>query len=138
MSSFTDSVDLLHRAMNVHQLRYQVSADNIANAGTPCFKRQFVTFESELQRAFESEADKGRQVQLTRTDSRHFSLGEPYDWREVEPRRVTDWATTAEANGSNVDAEYEAMNILKLQMSYRLLTQVQSFEFSQLRTAMRK
>ena len=56
----------------------------------------------------------------------------------MEPRRVTDWATTAEANGSNVDAEYEAMNILKLQMSYRLLTQVQSFEFSQLRTAMRK
>lgn len=138
MSSFTDSVDLLHRAMNVHQLRYQVSADNIANAGTPGFKRQVVNFESELQRAFESEADKDRQVQLTRTDSRHFSLGEPYDWREVEPRRVTDWATTAEANGSNVDAEYEAMNILKLQMSYRLLTQVQSFEFSQLRTAMRK
>ncbi len=138
MSSFTDSVDLLHRAMNVHQLRYQVSADNIANAGTPGFKRQVVNFESELQRAFESEADKGRQVQLTRTDDRHFSLGEPYDWREVEPRRVTDWATTAEANGSNVDAEYEAMNILKLQMSYRLLTQVQSFEFSQLRTAMRK
>lgn len=138
MSSFTDSVDLLHRAMNVHQLRYQVSADNIANAGTPGFKRQVVNFESELQRAFESEADKGRQVQLTRTDSRHFSLGEPYDWREVEPRRVTDWATTAEANGGNVDAEYEAMNILKLQMSYRLLTQVQSFEFSQLRTAMRK
>ena len=138
MSSFTDSVDLLHRAMNVHQLRYQVSADNIANAGTPGFKRQVVNFESELQRAFESEADKGRQVQLTRTDSRHFSLGEPYDWREMEPRRVTDWATTAEANGSNVDAEYEAMNILKLQMSYRLLTQVQSFEFSQLRTAMRK
>ena len=124
--------------MNVHQLRYQVSADNIANAGTPGFKRQVVNFESELQRAFESEADKDRQVQLTRTDSRHFSLGEPYDWREVEPRRVTDWATTAEANGSNVDAEYEAMNILKLQMSYRLLTQVQSFEFSQLRTAMRK
>lgn len=124
--------------MNVHQLRYQVSADNIANAGTPGFKRQVVNFESELQRAFESEADKGRQVQLTRTDSRHFSLGEPYDWREVEPRRVTDWATTAEANGSNVDAEYEAMNILKLQMSYRLLTQVQSFAFSQLRTAMRK
>ena len=77
MSSFTDSVDLLHRAMNVHQLRYQVSADNIANAGTPGFKRQVVNFESELQRAFESEADKGRQVQLTRTDSRHFSLGEP-------------------------------------------------------------
>lgn len=138
MSSFTDSVDLLHRAMNVHQLRYQVSANNISNAGTPNYKRQVVNFESELQRAFESEANTRNRFELTRTDSRHFSLNEPYDWRSVEPHRVTDWQSTAEANGSNVDAEYEAMNILKLQMSYRLLTQMQSFEFSQLRTAMRK
>ena len=138
MNSFVDSVDLLHRAMNVHQLRYQVSANNISLAGVPGYKRQVVNFESELQRAFESEAEKDKHLQLTRTDSRHFSLDEPYDWRDVEPRRVTDWQSSSEANGSNVDAEYEAMNILKLQMSYRLLTQLQSFEFSQLRTAMRK
>ena len=138
MNSFTQSVDLLHRAMNVHQLRYQVSANNIANAEVPNYKRQVVNFESELKRAFDSAADTEHQFQLTRTNSRHIALNEPYDWHDVEPRRVTDWATTANANGNNVDAEYEAMNVLKLQMSYRLLTQLQSFEFSQLKTAMRK
>ena len=138
MNSFVDSVDLLHRAMNVSQLRYQVSANNIANAEVPNYKRQVVNFESELKRAYENEADSAHRIQLTRTDPRHFALDEPYDWRDVEPRRVTDWTTTANANGNNVDAEYEAMNVLKLQMSYRLLTQLQSFEFSQLRTAMRK
>ena len=77
-------------------------------------------------------------MNLTRTDERHIALNEPYDWKDVEPRRVTDWTTTANANGNNVDAEYEATNILKIQMNYRLLTQLQNFEFSQVKLAMRK
>ena len=124
--------------MDVSSLRYQVAANNIANSEVPNYKRQEVNFESELKRAFESEADTQHRFELTRTDSRHIALNEPYDWREVEPRRVTDWTTTANANGNNVDAEFEATNILKIQMNYRLLTQLQNFEFSQLKLAMRK
>ena len=138
MNTFTRSVELLHRAMDVSSLRYQVAANNIANSEVPNYKRQEVNFESELKRAFESEADTQHRFELTRTDSRHIALNEPYDWREVEPRRVTDWTTTANANGNNVDAEFEATNILKIQMNYRLLTQLQNFEFSQLKLAMRK
>lgn len=138
MNTFTRSVELLHRAMDVNSLRYQVSANNIANSEVPNYKRQTVNFESELKRAFESEADKAHKFELTRTDSRHFALEEPYDWKTVEPRRVTDWTTTADANGNNVDAEYEATVVLKTQMNYRLLTQLQNFEFSQVKLAMRK
>lgn len=138
MNTFTRSVELLHRAMDVNSLRYQVSANNIANSEVPNYKRQTVNFESELKRAFESEADKAHKFELTRTDSRHFALEEPYDWKSVEPRRVTDWTTTADANGNNVDAEYEATVVLKTQMNYRLLAQLQNFEFSQVKLAMRK
>lgn len=138
MNTFTRSVKLLHRAMDVNSLRYQVSANNIANSEVPNYKRQTVNFESELKRAFESEADKAHKFELTRTDSRHFALEEPYDWKTVEPRRVTDWTTTADANGNNVDAEYEATVVLKTQMNYRLLAQLQNFEFSQVKLAMRK
>ena len=138
MNTFTRSVELLHRAMDVNSLRYQVSANNIANSEVPNYKRQTVNFESELKRAFESEADKAHNFELTRTDSRHFALEEPYDWKTVEPRRVTDWTTTADANGNNVDAEYEATVVLKTQMNYRLLAQLQNFEFSQVKLAMRK
>lgn len=138
MNTFTRSVELLHRAMDVNSLRYQVSANNIANSEVPNYKRQAVNFESELKRAFESEADKAHKFELTRTDSRHFALEEPYDWKTVEPRRVTDWTTTADANGNNVDAEYEATVVLKTQMNYRLLAQLQNFEFSQVKLAMRK
>lgn len=138
MNTFTRSVELLHRAMDVNSLRYQVSANNIANSEVPNYKRQTVNFESELKRAFESEADKAHKFELTRTDSRHFALEEPYDWKTVEPRRVTDWTTTADSNGNNVDAEYEATVVLKTQMNYRLLAQLQNFEFSQVKLAMRK
>jgi flagellar basal-body rod protein FlgB len=124
--------------MDVSSLRYQVAANNIANSEVPNYKRQEVNFESELKRAFESAADTEHSFELTRTDSRHIALNQPYDWRDVEPRRVTDWTTTANANGNNVDAEFEATNILKIQMNYRLLTQLQNFEFSQVKLAMRK
>lgn len=138
MNTFTRSVDLLQRAMDVNSLRYQVSANNIANAEVPNYKRQEVNFESELKRAFESEADKQHHFQLARTDDRHIALEQPYDWRKVEPRRVTDWTSTANANGNNVDAEAEAMNVMKIQLNYRLLAQLENFEFNQIKTAIRK
>ena len=138
MNTFTRSVDLLQRAMEATSLRYQVSANNLANSEVPNFKRSTVNFESELKRAFESEEKARNGFQLARTDERHISLNEPYDYRDVEPRRVLDYTTTAKANGNNVDAETEANNILQIQMQYRLLTQLTGFEFSQLNTVMKK
>ncbi|MBQ5999005.1 MAG: flagellar basal body rod protein FlgB [Treponema sp.] len=138
MNTFTRSIDLLQRAMDATSLRYQVTANNLANSEVPNFKRSTVNFESELKRAFESEEKAKNGFQLTRTDSRHIALNVPYDYRDVEPRRVLDYTTTAKANGNNVDAETEANNILQIQMQYRLLTQLTSFEFSQLNTVMKK
>ena len=138
MNTFTRSGDLLQRAMDATSLRYQVSANNLANSEVPNFKRSTVNFESELKRAFESEEKARNGFQLARTDERHISLNEPYDYRDVEPRRVLDYTTTAKANGNNVDAETEANNILQIQMQYRLLTQLAGFEFSQLNTVMKK
>lgn len=138
MNSFTRSVDLLHRVMDATSLRYQVSANNLANCEVPNFKRSTVNFESELKRAFESEEKAKNAFQLARSDSRHISLYEPYDYRDVEPRRVLDYSTQAKANGNNVDAETEANNILQIQMQYRLLTQLTNFEFSQVNTVLKK
>jgi len=138
MNTFTRSVDLLSRAMDVNSLRYQVSANNIANSEVPNYKRQTVSFESELKRAFDSEKDTEHRFQLTTTSDKHIQLDSPVDFRTVEPRRVTDWESTANANGNNVDPEYEAMNIMKIQLNYRLLAQLENFEFSQVKTAMKR
>ena len=74
----------------------------------------------------------------TTTNSKHIQINEPYDYREVEPRRVTDYTTTAKPNGNNVDAETEANNVLQIRMQYNLLTQLVGFEFDQVNIAMKK
>ena len=138
MNSFVDSVDLLSRALDVQSLRYQVTANNIANSEVPNYKKQQVNFESELKRAFESRDKSHEGFRMITSDSRHVQSEQPRDWRKVEPRRVTDYTTTAKANGNNVDAEQEAMNLVQIQMQYQLLTQLENFEFSQVNTAMKK
>ena len=138
MNSFTRSIDLLQREMDVTSLRYQVTANNLANSEVPNFKRSTVNFESELKRAFESEEKAKNGFKLTTSDERHIQINVPYDYREVQPRRVVDYVSTAKANGNNVDAETEANNILQIQMQYRMLTQLTSFEFDQLNTEMKK
>ena len=138
MNTFSRSIDLLQREMNVANLRYQVSANNLANSEVPNFKRSTVNFESELKRAFDSEEVAKSAFHLSTTNSRHIQVNVPYDYRDVEPRRVLDYTSTSKANGNNVDAETEANNILQIQMQYRLLTQLTDFEFDQVNTAMKK
>lgn len=132
MNSFTRSVDLLHRAMDVSTLRYSVSANNLANAGVPNFKRTTVNFEAALKEAIDSEKNAKDSFVLKTSDDRHIQSKTYTDYRTVEPRRVLDYVTTSDANGNNVDAEAEAMDILKTQLNYQLLTQMQSFQFSQM------
>lgn len=138
MNSFTRAVDLLQREMDVTSLRYQVSANNLANSEVPNFKRSTVNFESELKKAFESEEIAKNSFHLATTDPRHMQINTPIDYCSIEPRRVLDYTSTSKANGNNVDAEYEANNILQIQMQYRMLTQLTSFEFDQVTTAMKK
>ena len=137
INSFQKTVDLLHRALDVNALRYTVSANNLANAGIPDFKRTSVNFETELKHALDSEKRAAGQFQLAVTDPRHIKSDGVIDYRSVSPRRVLDYMTTAKANGNNVDAEEEAMNILKIQMQYQLLSQMTGFQYSQVQSVLK-
>lgn len=137
INGFTKTTDLLHRALDVNTLRYTVSANNLANSEVPNFKRTSVNFESELKRALDSEVNARGQFELATSDERHIASDGVIDYRTVEPRRVLDYLTTAKANGNNVDPEEEAMNLLKIQMNYQLITQIESFEFSQVNSVLK-
>jgi flagellar basal-body rod protein FlgB len=137
MNSFSRSVDLLHRSLDVSTLRYQVSANNLANSEVPNFKRTSVNFESELKKALESEKNTNKTMKLETNDARHFQLEQPIDYRSVEPRRVVDYTSTSKANGNNVDAEQEAMAVLQTQLQYQLLSRMENFEFAQMKVAMK-
>lgn len=137
MNTYERNIDILHRALDVATLRYQVSANNLANSETPNFKRSAINFEAQLKRAFQSEATAKDAFHMRTSDERHIQSTVPYNYQDVSPRRVTDYSSTSKANGNNVDAEQEAQDILKTQMNYRLLTQLASFEFSQMHTVLK-
>jgi flagellar basal-body rod protein FlgB len=136
MNTFVKTVDLLQRAMGANSVRRSVIANNMANVGVPNFKRSVVNFESELKRALETEKQKPA-LELDRTHPMHFSNYKERDYRDVQIRRVLDYTSTYNNNGNNVDPEQEFMAALENQMTYSLLAQAASFEFSQVNQVLR-
>ncbi len=106
--AFGKNLEILTREMDVAALRQNVIANNIANADTPNFKRSVVNFESQLQRALDSE----RRAALP--PGHHGSAGHPVRQAHglearCKPRRVLDYLTEAKNNGNNVDIEQEGI-----------------------------
>jgi flagellar basal-body rod protein FlgB len=134
--NFARTIDLLHRAMDASVVRRSVIANNMANAEVPNFKRSIVNFESELKRALETEKQKPA-LELTLTNPKHIPNWRERDYREVQIRRVLDYTSAYNNNGNNVDPEQEFMASLENQMTYTLLAQAATFEFSQINQVLR-
>jgi len=137
MNTFATNIDILHRAMSAQLVRRSVIADNLANADVPGFKRSEVNFESELKRALDSRNQRPA-LELTQTNPAHFSNFRERDYRDVQIRRVLDYASTYNNNGNNVDPEQEHMLALQNQMAYSLLAHSAAFQFSQVNIALRR
>ena len=120
-TGFGRQLDILHRSMDTGLLRQNVIAHNISNANTPNFKRSVVNFESRLSHALESENRRPR-FREALTDEDHNAFTKRVDYRDVRPRRVLDFTTTAKNNGNNVDIEVESMNLLNNQLAYQMMT----------------
>jgi len=135
-NDFAKTVDILHRAMDASLVRRDVIANNMANSDVPNFKRTVVNFESELKRALDSEKERPA-LSLALTNEKHIPNWRERDYRQVEPRRVLDYVSTAKNNGNNVDPEEEMMLALQNQMMYTLMAQAQTFEFGQINLVLR-
>ena len=61
-----------------------------------------------------------------------FHFMKRFDYRDVRPRRVLDFATTAKNNGNNVDVEVESMNQLNNQLSYQMMTRSVADSFARI------
>ena len=136
-STFGRTVDILQRPMDVSLLRQDVIANNIANSDTPNFKRSEVNFETALRDALESEQRVQRSFPAALTNERHIAFDRQVDYRNVQPRRVLDYQTTAKNNGNNVDIEQESMELLNNQLLYTLMSDALRAKFSQLNLVLR-
>ncbi len=134
-NSFGKTVDILRRTMGVNLMRQEVTANNIANADTPHFKRQVVNFETSLTAALASE--KKPAFPTLMTNERHIPFDRPVDYKSVVPRRVTEWNVQGKNNGNNVDIEEETSNAVNAQLSYNMLVQSVSGHFNNVNLVLR-
>ena len=135
-NSFGRTMDILHRSMDVSQLRQDVIANNIANADTPNFKRTVVNFESQLAYALD-ESSREPRFRTALTDERHIPFHRAPDYRDVMPRRYNDYWTNVKNNGNNVDIEEESMNLMNNQLLYQSMTRAVSDQFTRVNLVLR-
>jgi len=125
-------LDVMHRSMGASSLRNEVLNNNIANATTPNYKRQDITFQSELERALVSEnSDPG--IPFKTTNERHINVFKPKDYREVNAKKITEYNTYQNNNGNSVDIDKEMLESAKNTMYYNALAQRTAKEFNKLK-----
>lgn len=134
-NSFGKSLDILQRSMSVATMRHSVIADNLANADTPDFKRSDLNFETMLKKALESETPKTTIV--SKDDPFYQMINRTIDYRDVKALKVTDFLTTSDNNGNNVDLEQEIMESQKNQMRYDLMARSVANQFSRVNIVLR-
>lgn len=105
------STRVLELGLAAASLRQRVLAHNIANVGTPGFKRSRVEFERQLTEA----------VQERRSVV------------DVEPAVVRETTTSGRPDGNNVDIELEMTQLAQNQVLYSALTRQLSDHFARLR-----
>ncbi len=119
-TSFLSMEKIVSKAMSADSMRLKVTADNIANADTPNFKRSQVTFESELKRALESQKQTPFDAKLT--NKKHMPFNIPKNPSGVDPKIHLDYNTDFLNNGNNVDVEQEMVNLRQTQLRYQVYT----------------
>ena len=119
MSSDFNTVDQLASAMTFHRERHAVLAGNVANVDTPGFKASQVNFESVLDNAM-TRSKPGAPVNQTALDA------------AASQSTLSD-ATTARADGNNVDIDQQMELLSEANLNYSALTQVMSTRLAILR-----
>ncbi|HOJ49396.1 MAG TPA: flagellar basal body rod protein FlgB [Spirochaetota bacterium] len=114
---FEMTQNILEMTLNASVLRWNVLSNNIANATTPNFKRSDVTFSSELKRALDSNSSP-YPFEAARTNSKHIPFFEKIDYTSVKPKIYTEFYTSTQNNGNNVDMEYEMGEASKTLLLY--------------------
>ncbi|MBF0545827.1 MAG: flagellar basal body rod protein FlgB [Candidatus Riflebacteria bacterium] len=111
----TLTYNLLQKSLDVSAMRNKAIAQNIANINTPGYKRKVVSFEEEMSRVLEKQAD----LVGARTDDRHIPIEET-SYMDVEPRITTDRAHIMRNDKNNVDIDVEMSDLSKNSMMYQV------------------
>lgn len=125
---YGNGVSLTERVLDYLWGREMITMNNIANAETPGFKAQYMTFEDELYKKIQN-ADDGT-GQRTRN-----AISEA-----IENSKADVWTTAREStrlDGNNVDMDQEQVELVRTAYEYQQISYSINSELARLRAAAR-
>lgn len=122
-----DYINVLDKAADASWLRNEAIANNIANVDTPGYKRQDVSFETELQKALGDFRYKSMDAKVA-----HVRTG------SLNPQPFTDYAGYSyRLDGNNVDIDQENIYLAENQLRYQGLMASLKSEFTNMQNAIK-
>ena len=126
-SSVYNYINVLDKAADAAWLRNEAITNNIADADTPGYKRQDISFEGELKKA----------MKVSRYESVDAKVADLKS-RDLQARTYTDYDSVSyRLDGNNVDIQTENVTLVKNQLKYNGLVQSANQEFSNLKMVMK-
>lgn len=123
-----DYVNVLDKAADASWLRNEAISNNLANSDTPNYKRQDVSFESQLRASIVGADAKNLDGKIHKIDL-----------KTIKPNVFTDVSQVSyRLDGNNVDPDTENVYMAENQLKYQGLMNSISQEFQNMRTAMGK
>lgn len=122
-------IQFMKKGLDAGALRHTAISSNIANIGTPGYKRKEVIFEEKLQESLSGNSIPGRI-----TNPRHIPIGVS-DINRVEPEIVTDDSTDLTSGVNNVDIDMEMADLVKNQIQFSATAKVMAKRFKGLKSA---
>lgn len=128
-SGVYDYINVLDKAADGAWARNNALANNIANVNTPGYKRQDVSFETELRNALKNS-------RYTSLDNKVAAANEHLD--RITPKVYTDSAQWSyRLDGNNVDIDTENVELASNLIKYNGVVESLNNEFSNLKTVIK-
>ena len=119
---YGNSMAMMSKALDFLWEKESVISNNLANVETPGYKSQYVTFEEEFQNRL-----RAASVDPSGAAVRDAVTGSTY-------RVHTSQGETARADGNNVNADAELMELTRTSLQYQYLLRSVSSDISRLNT----
>ncbi|MDY6894009.1 MAG: flagellar basal body rod protein FlgB [Thermotogota bacterium] len=123
--------EMIPNTMDALSLRQNVISQNIANYETPGYKRKYVDFENELQKALSEDSALTLKVNRDQHINNTLSLG------KIQPNIQIDNSKSLRDDGNNVDPDMELVRMTQNTLKYNTLSRLMTYAIQRYETAIR-
>lgn len=122
---------MLKKSMDAGSLRQKAIASNVANIGTPGYRRREVVFEEKLQESLSDHTLRGKM-----THPRHIPIGRE-KFEQITPELITDDSGELSSGVNNVDIDEEMATLAKNQIQFSATATLIARRFRGLKSAIK-